>query len=107
VALTLLRLSAAILLAGACLYAARRSFNPLLVIALGLCAMLLLAGLATRFVAVACAAAAAGVGANLNDWRGALLALETLNLVSIGLLGAGAYSIDAYLFGRRVIKLDP
>jgi hypothetical protein len=102
----LLRLSAAVMTAGVCFHAAQRSLNPLIVIAVGLSSLFLLAGLATRVVALACFAAAVGFGAMLSDWRGALLALEALNLVSIALLGAGAYSIDAYLFGRRVIRLD-
>jgi len=106
VALILLRLSAAILLISACFYADDRSRNHLLVAALALASLLLLVGLSTRIVALASAAFAIGTGVTMSDWRGALVALEALNLVSISLLGAGAYSIDAYLFGRRVIKLD-
>jgi hypothetical protein len=106
IALLLLRLATAVMMAGAALYAIQRSLNHLLVFAAGLTSLLLLLGLGTRIVAFACAAVAIGVGVSLRDWRGAIVALEALNLVSMGLLGAGAYSIDAYLFGRRVIRLD-
>jgi hypothetical protein len=37
---------------------------------------------------------------------GGLLALHGIQALALALLGAGAYSIDARLFGRRVIRLD-
>jgi hypothetical protein len=36
----------------------------------------------------------------------AVLALNALHVVGLVLTGAGAYSLDARLFGRRVIRLD-
>jgi len=36
----------------------------------------------------------------------AVLILQALQAVALALLGAGAYSIDARLFGRRVIQLN-
>jgi hypothetical protein len=66
----------------------------------------LAAGLLTRFAAAACAALVV-VGATRAD--GALCAVLTLNALHIAglvLTGAGAYSLDARLFGRRVIRLD-
>lgn len=106
IALLLLRLTTAVMMAGAAVYAIQRSLNHLLVLASGLASLLLLLGLGTRMVAFACAAIAIGAGVSLRDWRGVVIALEALNCVSLGLLGAGAISIDAYLFGRRVIRLD-
>ena len=40
-----------------------------------------------------------------GDWR--FIMLASLNGVAIALLGPGAYSIDARLFGRRVIVIPP
>ena len=105
-ALLLLRLATAVMMAGAAVYAIQRSLNHLLVVASALASLLLLVGLGTRIVAFACAAVAIGAGLSLRDWRGVLVALEALNCASLGLLGAGAFSIDAHLFGRRVIRLD-
>jgi uncharacterized membrane protein YphA (DoxX/SURF4 family) len=39
------------------------------------------------------------------DWR--FIVLASLNAFAIALLGPGAYSIDARLFGRRVIVISP
>jgi hypothetical protein len=36
-----------------------------------------------------------------------LTAIALLDALALALLGPGAYSIDAYLFGRRVIVLPP
>ena len=77
-----------------------------MVIALALFILLLLLGLGTRVVALACAAITAGVWLTQHDWNSAVIAIHALNMVSICLLGAGAYSIDAHLFGRRVIHFD-
>jgi hypothetical protein len=104
--LLLLRLGAALMLAGAGIYAIQSSLSDLLIIPLALAFILLLLGLGTRIVAFVSAAMAIGVGIALNDWRGIVLAPGALHLMSIGLLGAGAFSVDAHLFGRRVIRLD-
>jgi len=37
---------------------------------------------------------------------GAFLVLHGIDALALALLGAGAYSVDARLFGRRVIRLD-
>jgi putative oxidoreductase len=106
VALLLLRFGAALMIAGACYYAGRSSLDTLVLIASGLAILLLLLGLGTRAVALTCAVIALGMGAIESDWRIVAIAVQGFNLIAIALLGAGAYSIDAYLFGRRVIKLD-
>ena len=66
----------------------------------------LLLGLGTRPVALICAVVALSVGAMQSDWQTAIIAVQGINLIALALLGAGAYSIDAYLFGRRVINID-
>jgi hypothetical protein len=106
VALLLLRFAAALMIAGAYHYASQSSLDTWVLIASGLALLLLLLGLGTRVVALICAVIALGVGAMHSDWRTAVIAVQGFNLMAIALLGAGAYSIDAYLFGRRVIKLD-
>ncbi|MBV8139282.1 MAG: hypothetical protein JO121_27180 [Deltaproteobacteria bacterium] len=37
----------------------------------------------------------------------AAVAIVSLDMLAIALLGPGAYSVDAYLFGRRVVVLPP
>jgi len=110
VALLLLRIAAAVTVGGFCYYAIQSSLNRLAVFALAVATFLLFLGLGTRIVALLCAVIASGValtaGLTVGDWRGAIVAIEVLNLIAIGLLGAGAYSVDAHLFGRRVIRLD-
>lgn len=66
----------------------------------------LAAGLLTRFAA-ACCAALVMVGATRADGAlSAVLALNALHVAGLVLTGGGAYSLDARLFGRRVIRLD-
>jgi hypothetical protein len=106
VALLLLRFAAALTIAGACYYARQSSFDIWTLIASGLAMLLLLLGLGTRPVALICAVVALGVGAMQSDWPAAVIAVQGINLIALALLGAGAYSIDAHLFGRRVINID-
>jgi uncharacterized membrane protein YphA (DoxX/SURF4 family) len=106
VALLLLRFAAALTIVGACYYASEGSLDILVFIASGLAMLLLLLGLGTRPVALGCAVIALGAGAMQSDWRTAVIAVQGINLIALALLGAGAYSIDAHLFGRRVINID-
>ena len=105
-ALLLLRIAAALILSAACFYLDACGFSPWLTIVLALPAILLFLGFGTRVTALICAILAILVGLKLGGWHGALIGLQALNFGAIALLGAGAYSIDARLFGRRVIKLD-
>lgn len=102
----LLRMATAVMIGGASLYALQRSAHLAVVIAPALASTSMLMGFCTRFTAIFCAICAIGAGIWLWDWRGGLVIVEALNLVAIGLLGGGAFSVDAYLFGRRVIRLD-
>jgi hypothetical protein len=105
-ALLLLRVAAASCIASVCYLAIQGAHSRWMVVALALFIVLLLLGLGTRVVALAGAAITGGIGLTQHDWSSALIAIHAINMIAICLLGAGAYSIDAYLFGRRVIHFD-
>lgn len=73
------------------------------IIGLAIC---LAAGLLTRFAAAACAALVLVAAARADGAMSAVLALSALQVAALVLTGGGAYSLDARLFGRRVIRLD-
>lgn len=103
-ALLLLRISAASLMA---LGAATPGDPPawsragMLVVAAAL-----LAGICTRLAAGICAILAAAAFIRTGGTLSWLTGLQALNAAALAILGGGAYSIDARLFGRRVIDLD-
>jgi hypothetical protein len=104
VALLLLRISlaAAILEGGS--DCQTLAFGPLIWVAVAAQSLLLCIGLMTPVVsAVACLFDLVSllVPAVHADIR--LVVLSSLNAAAIALLGPGAYSLDARLFGRRVI----
>lgn len=72
----------------------------------GVMVLALLAGLLTRWVAMICCFAAI---AQLHDLEFTLAILPPLAFglcaAALMLLGPGAYSMDAMLFGRRVVKI--
>ncbi len=105
-ALLMLRIAAALILAASCIFVDANGFSPWLSVILALPAILLFFGLGTRLAALAGTVLAVVAAVELGGWRGGLIGLEALNFAAISLLGAGAYSIDAQMFGRRVIKLD-
>ena len=102
-ALLALRLSLAGVLAAAPIVAALPPWAPLVFDVLGLA---LLIGAFTHVAATVSAACLAGAGAMAGSAGGLVLALHGLDAAALALLGAGAYSIDARLFGRRVITLQ-
>jgi hypothetical protein len=74
--------------------------------AVGLLATCLAVGFAVR-VAASLAALLILFGASRSDDAlAAILATQALQAAALALLGAGAHSIDARLFGRRVIQLN-
>ena len=103
-ALLLMRLATALML----LITLCRSFTPALW--LDLAGALLVASLAAGFAVRLAAALAALVilyaAIRSGSDSGAVLALQAVQSAALALLGAGAYSIDARLFGRRVIRLN-
>jgi len=66
----------------------------------------LLAGLFTRAAGLLGAILLVVLAARAGGAAGAFLALQGAEALALALLGAGAFSIDARLFGRKVIRLD-
>ena len=70
-------------------------------------ALALALGFGTRIVAFVLAAAAIAL-ASMTGIDSALTMIAcACGCAALGLLGPGAYSIDANVFGRRVIRLEP
>jgi putative oxidoreductase len=108
IALVLLRLACAWIafLVTAHLPFPRLSPNASLVVSAAFAVALAL-GFGTRIVAFVFAAAAiATVFMTGNDSALTMIA-RACGCAALGLLGPGAYSIDANVFGRRVIRLEP
>ncbi|WP_160328013.1 hypothetical protein [Sphingopyxis sp. H115] len=101
-ALVLLRLSAAATLAGGALLAAPGDGQ----IAAFLLAGTLALGTFTRLAAAIGAIGMVAMGVELEGVLGVSATLHATAMVALSMLGAGGYSIDALLFGRRVIRLD-
>lgn len=74
-------------------------------IAVGLLAISLAAGFAVRVAASLAALAMLLAASQSSGGLAAILIVQALQATALALLGAGAYSIDARLFGRRVIQL--
>jgi hypothetical protein len=108
VALLLLRLSYAVIALPAL---ARLSSAPSITVPIGLgaaaIALALLLGFGARAAALLLAAVlAVGIGNAPGDLTWILVGC-TGGAVALVLLGPGAWSIDAHLYGRRVIRLEP
>jgi len=102
VALLLLRLSvASLVVAMICL----NSPPQWLSLCVAIVAVALLVGLFTRFAAALCAALVMlfflKYHVRVID---VVIVLHAASALAVTLLGPGAYSVDAYLFGRRVFK---
>jgi len=63
-------------------------------------------GFLTQIAAVACAGLIVVGAIKIGGTLGLVVGLHGLPALALVLLGAGAYSIDARLFGRRVIVLE-
>jgi hypothetical protein len=98
----LLRISAASLIA---LGLNRFQLSSWAVAGLLIVAATLLVGFYTRLAAMICAVLASVVFIEIPGTLSWLMGLQALSAAALALLGAGAYSIDAHLFGRRVIEL--
>ena len=66
----------------------------------------ILAGFRTRLAAGAAALFAAIVCLRVGGSLGLSAAIHGVCAVALSMLGAGGYSVDAHLFGRKVIDLD-
>jgi uncharacterized membrane protein YphA (DoxX/SURF4 family) len=73
-------------------------------VGLGLCSFALGVGFLTPYVAALAAAVALSVYATSAE-HNVVLALAALNAIALALLGPGAYSLDARLFGRRMLVM--
>ena len=70
-------------------------------------ALALALGVGTRIVAFVFAAAAIATAFMTGSDSALTMIACACGCAALGLLGPGAYSIDANLFGRRVIRLEP
>ena len=64
-------------------------------------------GFGTRIVAFVLAAAAIVTAFMTGNDSALTMIARACGCAALGLLGPGAYSIDANVFGRRVIRLEP
>jgi len=108
IALVLLRLACAwiALLLIARLPLSRFSPNASLVVSAAF-ALALALGCGTRIVAFVLAAAAIASAFMTGTDSALTMIARACGCAALGLLGPGAYSIDAIVFGRRVIRLEP
>ena len=72
-----------------------------------LLAIALLAGYMTPIAAVVALTVQGFIWFELTVETTAWAAIVSLDAIAIALVGPGAYSVDAYLFGRRVVVLPP
>jgi hypothetical protein len=77
-----------------------------LAVAGGLVACALVLGFLTRIATALTIMAIVAARVELSGALGALTLLHLLDAGALLLLGAGAYSLDARLFGRREIRID-
>ena len=106
VALISLRLSVALALL-ADLHDARHEVGGYLYAAAISLALSLSAGLLTPIGACVALAAHAAIWSRVGVSNTAQATIVTLDALALALLGPGAYSIDAYRFGRRMLVLPP
>jgi len=64
-------------------------------------------GFGTRIVAFVVAAATMATAFMTGNDSALTMIARACSCAALGLLGPGAYSIDANVFGRRVIRLEP
>jgi putative oxidoreductase len=108
IALVLLRLACAwiAILVIACLPFPQVSRNASIVVAAAF-ALALASGFGTRVAAFVLAVAAIAAASMTGSSIALTMIARACCCVALGLLGPGAYSIDANVFGRRVIRLEP
>jgi uncharacterized membrane protein YphA (DoxX/SURF4 family) len=105
-ALLLLRgsVATAVLLEG---YSHRQVLSGWMLGALDLLSACLCAGFLTPIVAILALLFHLLAWSSLSIDGAGMTAIALLNALALAMLGPGAYSIDAYRFGRRVVVLPP
>jgi uncharacterized membrane protein YphA (DoxX/SURF4 family) len=81
------------------------TFSKLTLLGSILVAILLVLGLFTRLAALACAALTMVVAIMTRGDQQMTFGLLAFNAVALSFLGGGAYSVDARMFGRRVLTM--
>lgn len=105
-ALLFLRASAAISLLFNC-YAHRGDLSGWILLAAVLISLALFAGFLTPIVAMAGLLFHGLIWVNADAVRIIAVVIVSLDAVALAMLGPGAYSIDGYTFGRRVVVIPP
>lgn len=105
-ALVFLRLSAATALMLNCLLNRSEISGWIQLGAVSIVALLCI-GFLTPIAALVTLALHALIWAGLDSFNMAAMIVVTLDALALALLGPGAYSMDAYRFGRRVLVLPP
>ena len=105
-ALLLLRgsVAAAVLLEA---FTHRQGLSGWMLAALALLCACLCAGFLTPIVAILTVLFHVVAYSSLHIDGAGMTAIALLNALALAMLGPGAYSIDAYRFGRRVVVLPP
>jgi hypothetical protein len=103
IALLILRFSLAGAVLDSCFDVLKSSVFPWMCLALAAAGALLCLGFLTPVVSVVACAFEMTALLLAGQADGRFIALSSLNAIAIALLGPGAYSVDARLFGRREI----
>jgi hypothetical protein len=103
IALLILRFSLAGAVLDSCFDVLKSSVFPWMCLALAAAGALLCLGFLTPVVSVVACAFEMTALLLAGQAEGRFIALSSLNAIAIALLGPGAYSVDARLFGRREI----
>ena len=107
IALLILRISLAAAISDTCFEVIKPAVLPVICLALAAQSLLLCLGLLTPIVSIMACASELTVLFVTGNTDVRFIALSSLNAAAIVLLGPGAYSLDARLFGRREIVFSP
>ena len=107
IALLILRISLAGAVLDSCFDVLKSSIFPWMCLALAAVSTLLCLGFLTPVMSVVACAFEMTALLLAGQADGRFIALSSLNAIVIALLGPGAYSVDARLFGRREVVFPP